>query len=153
MAVLIVIYLEIVNVNEQYRKPVVSSGDLTNFLVNNIFDGLTIVNSGQRIIACSLYKLHLTPLGSVNIRQHAYNLHYVPVVVTDSGSFHGHPNIIAVNVFPTVGLVLEFLAFLQHCKILAVTLVVLRMHSAFNKETVAEMIRRRTITEFFIKVV
>ena len=102
MAVFIIVYLKVININEQDSKLALANIDEIDLVVNGTLNRLTVIKTGKAVIACSFGQKLFTLLCTVDINNNTDYLSYVAVSVTDSSSTEQYPYIVAVNILPAI---------------------------------------------------
>ena len=125
MAVLVVVVLEVVYVDEQNRHLGFTRFGKGDLVVDLALDGLTVVKLGEGVEACTGRELLLALLRTVDIQDNADDLQRVAFLVAEGRSSDKNPDVVAVDVLHTVLVVLELLASAQSLEVLLVAFCVL----------------------------
>ena len=125
VAVLVVVVLEVVYVDEQNRHLGFTRFGKGDLVVDLALNGLTVVKLGEGVEACTGRELLLALLRTVDIQDNADDLQRVAFLVAEGRSSDKNPDVVAVDVLHTVLVVLELLASAQSLEVLLVALCVL----------------------------
>ena len=153
VAVLIVIVLEVVNVDEQNCHLALTGFGQRDLVVDLALDGLAVVKLGQRVEACAGGQLLLALLSAVDIQHDSDDLLGIALLVAQRRGSDKHPDVVAVDVLHTVLIVLELLAVAELLEVLLIALCVLLVELRLEQEAVSEVVGRCAVAELLIEVI